>query len=344
MIPRVAGIGSSSVPLSMVVRCFDLQHPRDEARRANHRCQIPTLPWFSPDSRLPWFSSSCRLPLFAPRSPSSGPRTITTMTRSPDPSNSPSPNMACPRVTLSRAMTIPNRDIPNRTPRDTISSPMASNLSTTSSPNTASSPNSSPDAGPECRTVGATRSAHRPLSRCASGPDSGCVHLSRPDFNRRSVAAQHGQCAAGTDCRRSQRPDQLGSQREGADCLSAGPGHDEPEPAVDHRPGQCLLQPAPGPAADRAGAARSGPSPPATCKARRRSRSRTNQGYIAVAPANPEVVYVPTYNPWVVYGQPIAAYPGYQPLVRVGAVVGDGDSVRSELRRRRVLSDSHSVC
>jgi len=46
------------------------------------------------------------------------------------------------------------------------------------------------------------------------------------------------------------------------------------------------------------------------------------QGYIAVAPANPEVVYVPTYNPWVVYGQPIMAYPGYEPIDTVGAIVG----------------------
>ena len=31
---------------------------------------------------------------------------------------------------------------------------------------------------------------------------------------------------------------------------------------------------------------------------------------------------MPTYNPWVVYGQPIMAYPGYQPIDTVGAVVG----------------------
>jgi Protein of unknown function (DUF3300) len=48
----------------------------------------------------------------------------------------------------------------------------------------------------------------------------------------------------------------------------------------------------------------------------------SDQGYIAVAPANPEVVYVPTYNPWVVYGQPIMAYPGYEPIDTVGAIVG----------------------
>lgn len=47
-----------------------------------------------------------------------------------------------------------------------------------------------------------------------------------------------------------------------------------------------------------------------------------DQGYISVAPANPQVVYVPTYNPWIVYGQPIMAYPGYEPIDTVGAIVG----------------------
>lgn len=50
----------------------------------------------------------------------------------------------------------------------------------------------------------------------------------------------------------------------------------------------------------------------------------TDQGYISLAPTNPEVVYVPTYNPWVAYGQPIAAYPGYQPIDTIGAIVGAG--------------------
>jgi hypothetical protein len=36
-----------------------------------------------------------------------------------------------------------------------------------------------------------------------------------------------------------------------------------------------------------------------------------DQGYIDVAPVNPELVYVPAYNPWAVYGAPIAAYPGF---------------------------------
>jgi uncharacterized membrane protein YgcG len=34
---------------------------------------------------------------------------------------------------------------------------------------------------------------------------------------------------------------------------------------------------------------------------------------IVIAPASPEVVYVPAYNPWVVYGGPIVAWPGWYP-------------------------------
>ena len=36
-----------------------------------------------------------------------------------------------------------------------------------------------------------------------------------------------------------------------------------------------------------------------------------NPGYIALEPVNPDVVYVPTYNPWVVYGAPVRPYPGF---------------------------------
>lgn len=38
----------------------------------------------------------------------------------------------------------------------------------------------------------------------------------------------------------------------------------------------------------------------------------TTQGEtIVIQPANPQIVYVPTYNPWEAYGYPIAAYPGW---------------------------------
>ncbi len=34
---------------------------------------------------------------------------------------------------------------------------------------------------------------------------------------------------------------------------------------------------------------------------------------IVIQPADPQVVYVPAYNPWVVYGGPIVAWPGWYP-------------------------------
>ena len=41
----------------------------------------------------------------------------------------------------------------------------------------------------------------------------------------------------------------------------------------------------------------------------------TSQGStIVIEPANPEVVYVPAYDPWLVYGAPIAAYPVWYPV------------------------------
>jgi len=41
---------------------------------------------------------------------------------------------------------------------------------------------------------------------------------------------------------------------------------------------------------------------------------------IVIQPSQPEVVYVPTYNPTVVYGAPVATYPGYS----TGAMVATG--------------------
>jgi hypothetical protein len=41
----------------------------------------------------------------------------------------------------------------------------------------------------------------------------------------------------------------------------------------------------------------------------------TTQGNTTIIePANPEVVYVPAYDPWLVYGAPIVAYPGWYPV------------------------------
>jgi Protein of unknown function (DUF3300) len=54
----------------------------------------------------------------------------------------------------------------------------------------------------------------------------------------------------------------------------------------------------------------------------------TTQGNtIVVEPANPEVVYVPQYDPWLVYGYPIVAYPGWYPepgLFFAGVGIGFG--------------------
>jgi len=41
---------------------------------------------------------------------------------------------------------------------------------------------------------------------------------------------------------------------------------------------------------------------------------------VVIQPANPEVVYVPVYDPWIVYGSPLAVYPGWVPFAGVYAV------------------------
>jgi Protein of unknown function (DUF3300) len=47
-----------------------------------------------------------------------------------------------------------------------------------------------------------------------------------------------------------------------------------------------------------------------------------NKSVIVVQPANPQVVYVPTYSPTVVYGPPVYPYPPiYYPPVSTGAVI-----------------------
>jgi hypothetical protein len=47
-----------------------------------------------------------------------------------------------------------------------------------------------------------------------------------------------------------------------------------------------------------------------------------NQGYIGIAPVDPQVVYVPTYNPWAVYGQPVSPYPGFSLIGALGSFFG----------------------
>ena len=47
-----------------------------------------------------------------------------------------------------------------------------------------------------------------------------------------------------------------------------------------------------------------------------------NQGYIQIAPVNPQVFYVPSYNPWAVYGRPIQPYAGFSPLDAIQSFIG----------------------
>ena len=47
-----------------------------------------------------------------------------------------------------------------------------------------------------------------------------------------------------------------------------------------------------------------------------------DQGNIEIAPTNPDNVYVPTYDPWTAYGDPVPAYPGFNFLSTVGSFIG----------------------
>src|SRR5579863_6079103 len=47
-----------------------------------------------------------------------------------------------------------------------------------------------------------------------------------------------------------------------------------------------------------------------------------DQGNIELAPVNPQLVYVPAYNPWTVYGQPVSPYPGFSLFGALGSVLG----------------------
>jgi len=47
-----------------------------------------------------------------------------------------------------------------------------------------------------------------------------------------------------------------------------------------------------------------------------------DQGNIEIAPPTPEVVYVPQYDPWAVYGQPVNPYPGFNFVGAIGSFLG----------------------
>lgn len=58
-----------------------------------------------------------------------------------------------------------------------------------------------------------------------------------------------------------------------------------------------------------------------------------DQGNIELAPPSPQVVYVPMYNPWSVYGQPVTPYPGFSLLGAIGSFLGSsfGSNLGSSL-------------
>ena len=47
-----------------------------------------------------------------------------------------------------------------------------------------------------------------------------------------------------------------------------------------------------------------------------------DQGNIELYPGNPQVVYVPSYDPWSVYGRPVSPYPGFSLFGAVGDFLG----------------------
>jgi hypothetical protein len=47
-----------------------------------------------------------------------------------------------------------------------------------------------------------------------------------------------------------------------------------------------------------------------------------DQGFIQVAPVNPQVVYLPAYNPWTAYGEPVQPYRGFSLVGSLGSFFG----------------------
>jgi hypothetical protein len=48
---------------------------------------------------------------------------------------------------------------------------------------------------------------------------------------------------------------------------------------------------------------------------------------VVIAPATPSVVYVPAYNPWIVYGPPLPVYPGFYYAPPPGVFIGAGIAI-----------------
>ncbi len=63
----------------------------------------------------------------------------------------------------------------------------------------------------------------------------------------------------------------------------------------------------------------------------------TQDSDISIAPADPDEVYIPAYDPWLVYGGPVMAWPGWYPYPGIwfgGPYLSFGIGVRNRLVRR----------
>ena len=141
----------------------------------------------------------------------------------------------------------------------------------------------------------------------------------------------------------------LGPEREVAHRGAPGPGDDGREARLDAEARRCVPRAAGGGDGDGAGAAREGegrgqPEVEQGAEGQRPSRRAARRHHDRAG--QPEVVYVPTYDPAVVYGpwrypatrrttttRPLL--PGRGVLVRRRVVVGRGDLGRLQLGRRR---------
>src|SRR5262249_79949 len=112
----------------------------------------------------------------------------------------------------------------------------------------------------------------------------------------------------------------LGSEREGPDTIPVGTGEYGQKSFVDLCFRRCLFNNqqdvlnAVQVMRERAQAA-------GTLKTTPQQNVTTQGQTIIIEPANPQVVYVPQYDPWIVYGAPLAVYPGYIPGPWVAAPI-----------------------
>jgi len=105
----------------------------------------------------------------------------------------------------------------------------------------------------------------------------------------------------------------LGPERESPHTIPSVLENMDQEPFLDVIPWRRICQPAAG--------CDGMPYKPMRQQARKAGQLNSNEQekvrrkpHNRIQPANPDVVYVPAYDPWLVYGDPIVAYPGWVPV------------------------------